>query len=72
METGSKMTVAGRSSLLKVLLMAHAHRAAAVIPKMEKIMSDWAHTCMPPKKTAVKLTMAKMKTEIMFVMACSF
>ena len=51
--------------------MAHDHRPAAVIPKMEKIVSDLAHTCMPAKKTVVKLTMAKMKTGIMMVLANS-
>ena len=38
-----------------------AQRTAAVIPKMEKIMSDRAHTCMPAKKTVVKATMDKRK-----------
>ena len=72
METGSKMTVAGRSSLLKVLFMARAHRTAAVIPKMEKIMSDWTHTCMPAKKTVVKATMLRMKKGIMITSLNSF
>ena len=72
METGSKMTVADRSALLKVLFVAQAQRIAAVIPKIEKFMSDWAHTWMPAKKTVVKATMLRMKTGIIIVLGNSF
>jgi hypothetical protein len=46
-------------------------RTARVIPKMEKIMSDWTHTCMPAKKTVVKATTVKISTGIIIVLAIS-
>ena len=51
--------------------MGEAHRTAAVIPKMERIMSDWAHTCMPAKETVMKVTTVKINTAIIIVLAIS-